>query len=158
VGPKEIVRTRNPKIPAVLVAAMLLSALCSAAGRREQANSQHPVERQPASSVHLVIQGRITDKQGDLVTVKTPDGYPGGPGVHAQFVTAGPAFKVDVSRARILLPDGRHADQVPLLVGDRVLAVLSGPDSGPPIPGGVSPSYFASIVERVIESDKIVTH
>ena len=59
------------------------------------------------------------------MTVKTPDGYPGGPGVHAQFVTAGPTFRVDVSRARVLLPDGKQADELPLAVGDRVLMVLS---------------------------------
>lgn len=36
--------------------------------------------------------------------------------------------------------------------------VLTGPDSGPPVPGSVSHTYCASIVERVIQSDKIVTH
>jgi hypothetical protein len=96
--------------------------------------------------------------QGNLVTVKTPDGYPGGPGGHAQFVIAGPTFRVDVSRARVLLPDGRQADKVPLAVGDRVLMVLTGPDPGPPVPGSGSHTYYASIVERVIQSDKIVTH
>jgi hypothetical protein len=88
------------------------------------------------------------------VTVKTPDG----PGGHAQYVTAGPAFRVDVSRARVLLPDGRLADKVPLAVGDRVLVVLTQPDSGPSGPGNASKTYSASIVERLIQSEKIVTH
>jgi hypothetical protein len=57
-----------------------------------------------------------------------------------------------------LLPDGRQADKVPLVVGDRVLVVLTEPDSGMPGPGNASKTYFASIVERLIQSAKIVTH
>jgi hypothetical protein len=90
--------------------------------------------------------------------VKTPDGYPGGPGVHAQFVTAGPTFRIDVSGTRLFLPDGRQADKVPLAVGDHVVAVLTGPNSGSPLRGGARQTYFASVVERVIKGDKIVTH
>lgn len=93
------------------------------------------------------------------MTLKTPDGYPGGgPGVHAQFVTAGPTFRVDVSRAHVLLPDGEQPDELPLAVGDRVLMVLSGPDSGSPAPGSPRKTYFASIIERVVQSDTIITH
>ena len=106
-----------------------------------------------AASEPIVIQGRITAIQDELVTVKTPDGYPGGgPGVHAQFVTAGPAFKVDISRARVLLPDGKQPDKLPLAIGDRVLIVLSGPTSG------VDQSYSASIIERLVQGDKVATH
>lgn len=145
------------KISEALVATMLLTELFSTACGGARA-SQLRAERQPTSSVLLVIQGRITEIQGSLVTVKTPDGYPGGPGAHAQFVTAGPTFKVDVSRARLLLPDGRQADKVPLAVGDHVLAVITGPDSDSPLPGSPSHTYVASIVERVIKGDKIITH
>ena len=136
---------------------MLLAALFSTACARARA-SQLRVEQQPTSSVSLVIQGRITEIQGSLVAVKTPDGYPGGPGVHAQFVTAGPTFRIDVSGARLLLPDGRQADRVPLAIGDHVIAVLTGPSSGSPLPGSAGQIYLASIVERVIKGDKIVTH
>jgi hypothetical protein len=150
--------TYSPKISEVLVATVLLTALFSTACGGARA-SQLRGERHPTSSVPVVIQGRITEIQGSLVTVKTPDGYPGGgPGGHAQFVTAGPIFRVDVSSASLLLPDGRQADKVPLAVGDHVLAVLTGPDSGSPLPGSASHTYFASIVERVIKGDKIVTH
>jgi hypothetical protein len=90
--------------------------------------------------------------------VKTPDGYPGGPGIHAQFVIAGPTFKVDISRARVLLPDGKQADKLPLAVGDHVLAVLSGESPVPGSPPNVNRTYFASIIERVVQSDKIITH
>jgi hypothetical protein len=140
---------------------MLLTALGSTESRGIQADSQPRTDRQPAPSERLVIQGRITGIQGDLVTVKTPDGYPGGPGGHAQFVTAGPTYRVDVSRARVLLPDGKQADERPLAVGDRVLMVLSGPESESPVPGSrlnVSPICFASIIERVVQGDRIVTH
>jgi hypothetical protein len=129
---------------------MLLTTLCGVMGREVRADSQT-----------LVIQGRITGIQGALVTVKTPDGFPGGPGGHAQFVIAGPSFRADVSRARVLSPDGEHADKLPLAVGDRVLMVLSGPDSGPPAPGSphnVNQTYVASIIERMAQSDTIITH
>lgn len=159
VGPDITVRRRKPKVSEVLITTMLLTALSSAACRGARAYSRLQVERQPASSAPLVIQGRITEIQGALLTVKTPDGYPGGgPGVHAQFVTAGPAFKVDISRARVLLPDGRQADRVPLAVGDRVLAVLTGTDSDSSLPDSVSHTYLASVVERVVQTDKIVSH
>jgi len=149
--------TRGRKIYAALAAVMLLMGLGSVKGREVRADSQ----TQPASSEPLVIQGRITGIQGALVTVKTPDGYPGGPGVHAQFVIAGPTFKVDTSRARVLLPDGKQSDKLPLVVGDRVLMVLSGPDPGSPppgSPGNVNQTYFASIIERIVQSDRITTH
>jgi hypothetical protein len=137
---------------------MLFAALYSVTGREVRADSQSQVERQPASSEPLVIQGRITGIQGTLVTVKVPDGYPGGGGGHAQFVTAGPIFRVDVSRARVLLPDGKQTDKLPLAVGDHVLMVLTGPDSSSAEPGKVSPTYSASIVERVVQDDKVFTH
>jgi len=125
------------------------------------AGPQTQMSREPASSEPLVIQGRITTMQGSVVTVKTPDGYPGGPGIHAQVVVAGPTFRVDISRARVLLPDGKQADAAPLAVGNRVVMVLSGPTSGSPAPNGpgnVSQIFFASIVERIVDSDKMVTH
>jgi hypothetical protein len=133
---------------------MLLATMCGVMGREFRADSQTQVHR----SEPLVIQGRITGIQGALVTVKTPDGFPGGPGGHAQFVTAGPIFRVDVSRARVLLPDGKQIDKLPLAVGDRVLMVLTGPDLGSAEPGSVSLTYSASIVERVVQGDKIITH
>ena len=73
-------------------------------------------------------------------------------------MTAGPIFRVDVSRARVLLPDGKQTDKLPLAVGDRVLMALTGPDSGSAEPGRVNPTYSASIVERVIQDDKVITH
>ncbi|MGB8771457.1 MAG: hypothetical protein WCC92_17715 [Candidatus Korobacteraceae bacterium] len=159
--PNTKVRRRSRTAYVLLAATMLLTTLGSMNAREARADSQTQVDRQPASFGPLVIQGRITAIQGALVTVKTPDGYPGGPGIHAQFVTVGPTFKVDVSRARLLLPDGKQADKVPLAVGDRVLMVLSGPGSESPAPGSpqnVNQTYFASIIERVVSSDKIITH
>jgi hypothetical protein len=120
--------------------------------------SQSQLDRQPAPVELLVIQGRVTGIHGTIVTVKLPDGYPGGRGGHAQFVTAGSVFSVDVSHARVLLPDGKQADKLPLAIGDRVLMVLTGPDAGSAEPGSVRPKYSASIVERVEPGDKIITH
>jgi hypothetical protein len=145
----------------IFATSMFLVALGSSNCAGAPAGSQTEGYRQPAASEPLVIQGRITTLQGAVVTVKTPDAYPGGPGIHAQVVVAGPTFKVDISRARLLLPDGRQADTLPLAVGNRVLMVLSGPASGSPAPNGpgnVSQTYSASTIERIVDSDKIITH
>jgi hypothetical protein len=139
----------------LLGAIMLLAPLSSMTGREVRTEQ---VNQQPASFKTLVIQGRITGIEGTLVTVKVPNGYPGGGGGHPQFVTAGPVFRVDVSHARVLLPDGKQVDKLPLAVGDRVLMVLTGTDAGSKEPGSVSPIYSASIVERVVQGDRIVTH
>jgi hypothetical protein len=159
VGSYAIIRRRSQKICTLLAATTLLMAVGSWSGAK--ANSPTQAQSQPASSDPRVIQGRITGIEGTVVTVKTPDGFPGGPGAHAQFVTAGPAFKVDVSRARILLPDGKQPDKLPLAIGDRVLIVLSGADSGSPAGRSTSnfiQTYSASILERIAAGDKIVTH
>jgi hypothetical protein len=140
---------------------MFLAVLGSVMGLHVRADSRTQMENQPASAEFFVIQGRVTAIQGALVTVKTPDGYPGGPGLHAQFVVAGPIFRVDISHACVLLPDGKKVDKQPLGVGDRVLMVLSGPESGssgPTRPGIIDQTYFASIIERTVQSDKITTH
>jgi hypothetical protein len=161
VGPNAINRKRSRKIYALLAAAMLLTALGSVKGHEFQADSQTQVHRQAPSAEPFVIQGRITGIQGTVVTVKTPDGYPGGPGGHPQFVIAGPSFKVDVSRARILFPDGKQADKLPLGVGDRVLMVLRAADSESPSNSGpqdVNQTYSASIIERIVQRDTMVTH
>ena len=162
VGPNEILRRRSPKIYAALAASVLLMLIGGVKSREVRADSQTQLSRQSVPSDPLVIQCRITAIQGALVTVKVPDGYPGGPGIHAQVVTAGPTFKVDVSHARVLLPDGKEADTQPLAVGDRVLMVLRGPDSEGPAPLGklanLDRTYFASTIERIVYNDKIVTH
>lgn len=137
---------------------MLLTTLCSVTGRGVRANSKTQSDEQPASSQTLVIQGRITGIQGTLVTVKVPNGFPAEKGGHAQFVTVGPIFTVEVSHARVVLPDGKQMDKVPLAVGDHVLMVLTGAHSGSPEPNSVSPTYSASVVERVVPGDKIITH
>jgi len=129
---------------------MLLTPLRKLIGHEVPAESQNQLDRQPTPVESLVIQGRITGIHGTIVTVKLPDGYPGGRGGHAQFVTAGSVFSVDVSHARVLLPDGKQTDKLPLAIGDRVLMVLTGPDAGS--------KYSASIVERVEPGDKIITH
>ncbi|MGA8027754.1 MAG: hypothetical protein WB992_11460 [Bryobacteraceae bacterium] len=137
----------------MLAATVLLTGLASGRGREAQ--------QQSASSEPLVIQGGITGIQGEVVTMKTPNAYPGGAGGHPQYVVAGPTFKVDISRARVLLADGKQVDTRPLAVGDRVLMVLSGAESQPPAPvspRNVNQTYFASIIERIAQSEKIVTH
>ena len=164
-GPKTINRTRIRKIYAWLAVSALGTMLCAATSQTVIANSQTLVRRKPVSSGPLVIQGRITTIEGALVSVKTPDGSPGGPGIHAQVVIAGPAFKVDVSHARVLLPDGRRPDTLPLAVGDRVLMVLTESDSKSSVlsipgsvPGTNNKTYFASTIERVEIGDKMTTH
>src|SRR5580658_7070885 len=99
-----------------------------------------------------LIQGRITAIDGSVVTVKCPDGFPGGPGIHAQFVMRGPEFRVDISASKILLPDGKEDDKQPLAVGERVVAVLQDASEA------AGATVAAAIVERVSTSDRVVTH
>jgi hypothetical protein len=161
VGPDAILRKRSRKIYALLAAAMLLTTLPGVAGSELPRGSQGQVQQQPPSADPFVIQGRITGIQGNVMTVKTPNGYPGGPGGHPQFVTAGPSFRIDVSRARVLFPDGRQVDPRPLAAGDRVLIVLTAPNPGSPAnssPRDTNQIYAASIIERIVQSDNITTH
>jgi hypothetical protein len=153
-----IIAGRSRKICITLGVFILLTALYSVTGREVRANSQNQMDRQAGSSEQLVIQGRITGMQGTVVTVKVPNGYPAENGGHAQFVTAGPIFRADISHARVLLPDGKQTDKLPLVIGDRVLMVLTGGKSGSAEPSSFSPTYAASIVERVVEDDKVITH
>jgi hypothetical protein len=158
VGPNAIIRKRSRENYVLLAATMLLTALASVKGQGVQADSKTQVHRQSASSDLLVIQGRVTKIVDALVSVKTPDGYPGEGGGHPLFVVAGPTFSVDITGARLLLPDGKQSDRRSLVVGDRVLMVLSRSDSGSHPSSSVTQTYFAFIVERIVQSDKITTH
>ncbi len=138
----------------------LFAMLAAAPGNALLAQSEGQVQA-PNSSAFRVIQGRILEIAGDRISVKTPDGYPGGPGIHAHFVTAGPTFEVDIAHSRVLLPDGKQADARPLQVGDRVVVLLrepeaeSGASAAPPTD---KPLYHALIIERTAMSDRMVTH
>lgn len=152
------IRGHSRGIYAVLGVTIFLSALSGVMGHEARANPQTQTQPESAASEPLVIQGRIATIEGAVITVKTPEGFPGARGVHAQYVTAGPTFRIDISRARVLLPDGRQVDKVPLAVGDRVLVLLTGQDLSPQGPGSANRTYFASVVERIVQGDKIVTH
>jgi hypothetical protein len=158
VGPNAIIRKRSRTIYLLLAATVLLTALASVKGQGVQADSQTQAHRQCSSSEAIVIQGRVTKIVDALVSVKTPDGYPGEGGGHPLFVVAGPTFSVDITGARLLLPDGKRVDRRSLVVGDRVLMVLSGSDSGSPQSSSLTQTYFACIVERIVQSDKVTTH
>jgi hypothetical protein len=142
---------------ATIFVLLMLSMLTMAWGGGEAREIPTAASSQPGCPECLVIQGRITAIEGAFVTVKTPDGFPGGPGVHAQFVKAGPTMRADVSHAQVLLPDGTQPDTRPLAVGDRVLMVLNGPPAAV-APDAAAHVYRACVLERVVESDKIVTH
>ena len=154
-GSNAIIRKRSRRN---YVLATILLTLASLMGQGVQADSQTQVQRQCASSEPLVIQGRVTRIVDALVSVKTPDGYPGEGGAHPLFVAAGPTFSVDITGARLLLPDGKHVDKRSLVVGDHVLMVLSSSHSGSPQSSSLTQTYSACIVERTVESDKITTH
>lgn len=155
-----IVRNAGRRICWAQAAVLLFAVPGSVHSNALPAQSEAPVQGSNSSAVRL-IQGRITEIDGDHVTVKTPDGYPGGPGIHAHFVTAGPLFDVDIGHSRILLADGKQTDAQPLQIGDRVAMLLrepepeSGASAAPP---GNKPLYHALIVERTVMSDRIVTH
>jgi hypothetical protein len=133
-----------------LLAAAMVGAM--AASGEKEAGAQVPAGD---CSDLRVIQGRITAIEGSVLTVKTPDGFPGGPGVHAQFVTRGPSFRINLAACRILHPDGQQDDRQPLAVGERVVVVFNQAQPGAEA-GGTT--YAAAVVERVSTSDRVVTH
>jgi len=154
VEPRPTIRRRGRKTHVLLAGILLLGALYSG----PRAASQNQADQPPDPSEPLVIQGRITAIRGTHVMVKLPDGYPGEQGVHAQFVTAGPIFRVDVAHARVLLPDGKQTDKLPLAIGDHVLMVLTRSSASSTEPGGARPTYSASLVERIVQGDRVITH
>lgn len=156
---------RKPILRSYFFAGIVLSAFGSASIRDVLAQSKPKPTLPLSSSNLLVVQGRIIGIDGNVVTLKTPDAYPrrsAGAEVHAQFVAAGLTLRVDVSKSKLLLPDGRQTDKLPLTVNDRVLMVLSGrTDSGPlPLnsPPTSAPVYSAFVVERIVQSDTVATH
>ena len=135
---------------------MLVLLLLSGAAGRNVPAAQTEVQPKNDLSAPLVVQGRViaTEING-LVTLKTPDVYPGGKGLRPQWVMSGPRFKIDVSHARMFYPDGRRADKRPLAVGDRVVVVLKEPNGEPSTPGALELIYSASIVERLVAGDRV---
>ena len=92
--------------------------------------------------------------EGTIIKVKTPNSNP--EGANSMYVVAGPIFKADISKARVVLPDGKKGDNQPLLVGERVLMLLSGPDVPALLPGAPDSAfhiYSASIIERLAPTD-----
>jgi hypothetical protein len=129
------------------------------------ANAQKPcsaARHERCSSVSLVIQGRITALDGNTLTIKPPDAYPGGEGgVHAHFVVAALPIRVDISHARILFADGKQEDKRAFAIGEQVVVLLTSPPSGPPSPGTIANRKqvsVACVIERIEAGDKIITH
>jgi hypothetical protein len=135
---RTLIRPALYRAPFVVATIFLCTGGLSARGLPQSRATGLPQEqRKPPNACEMfVIQGRITAMEGYQVTVKAPDAFPGGVGIHPQFVIEGPDLKVDVSHARMLLPDGWQPDRRPLAVGDRVLMVLIRPHKRPPGPGG----------------------
>jgi hypothetical protein len=142
-----------------LLAGGIVVAVAGGGGRDKASAQENAAAVQAGDCGGLrVIQGRIAAIDGSVVTVKTPDGYPGGgPGMHAQFVTRGPEFRVDISAGRVLHPDGKQEDRQPLSVGERVVVVLNESSAGAGAQAANAP-YAAVVVERVSTSDRMVTH
>ena len=110
----------------------------------------------PPGPQFTLIQGRITALQGSLISVKTPDAYPRGPGRRSLYVAAGPTFRVNIATARFLLADGQRTDPKPLAVGERVIVLLSMPYIQPPVTPRTPPSiYAATVIERQAVADSI---
>ncbi len=138
-----------------LLAVPLLGTQSQEQGSR---TSKHRTVRRAGEAAALIlVQGRVTEVHDTMITVKTPDGAPGGEGIHPMYVTSGPTFQVDVSRARFTLPDGKQLDTKPLSVGEHVVMALAKPKLTARNRDTIQ-TYLASVVERVAPGDSIVTH
>jgi hypothetical protein len=174
-GPGTMMRSRREHFLRLLAVAMM-AAMAGGRGRTQtragaQAAPQAESQDGPAGATNesgagapkddcaglRVIQGRITAIEGNVLTVKTPDSFPGGgPGMHAQFVMRGPEMRVDISAGRVLHPDGKQEDKQPMAVGERVVVVFrETAGAGAETESAVRP---AAIVERVSTSDRVTTH
>jgi hypothetical protein len=157
-------RRGNRRIYAAWAATALVATLLSSTSLGVQATAQSPDKgnAHPEASCEgaFVIQGRITKIEGGVVTVKTPDVNPPVQQGRPLYVVAGSKFRVDVSSARTLMPDGKTIDKQPLAAHEHVLMVLSGtaPEPGPGNPGSAGQIYSASVIERLTQSDVIELH
>lgn len=103
-----------------------------------------------------VIQGKISNIQGNLLTVKTPDLPPYCPPdrVCPAIIVVGPTFTVDISRAIFQSASGRRLRPKPrLAVGDSVVVAGHLVASLPlvlPAPGEPPQFLKAQIVSRAV--------
>ena len=75
----------------------------------------------------MLIQGRVTAVEGDVVAVKTPDHGPGlshGPGIHSMLIALGKTYSVNIATAAYEAWDGTTMPGLKLKVGDSVVMVL----------------------------------
>lgn len=142
---------------------LLLASVCVAFAQRVPAAPKQ-AKTTSEQCVPLVIQGRITAVSGNVITLKTPDDYPGTGGIHSQAVGLGPTYRADVSHGHVLLPDGRRPDTRPLAVGEYVLVVLkigsSSPSAAPSFgrQGTTEQMYSAMIIERLAGAERFIGH
>ena len=100
----------------------------------------------------LLIQGRITAVDGDVVAVKTPDHGPGlshGPGIHSMLIALGKTYSVNIATAAFEAWDGTTMPGIKLKVGDSVVMMLK-PSIDPAAlltDKSVPNTYVASLIE-----------
>lgn len=106
-----------------------------------------------AEAAPLLIQGRVTEVNGALVMVRTPNHGPGlNPPrgrVHSMAIMAGRIYKVDTAGAVFQGPEGLPSNGEKLAVGDRVVMILQGPL--PKQPNEAIP-YHAQVIEHTVDS------
>ena len=104
---------------------------------------------------YFLLKGDITAIEGSLATVKTADygpGLTGGPGIHSHAILLGKSYLVDLSNARFQATDGTGVTRQPLLVGDKVIMLVTS-KPGPPVQVG-NTTMFKFTVNEVIRNDQ----
>jgi hypothetical protein len=120
-----------------------------------------PVEPQypypiPDSPRLSVIQGQVTNIQGNIVTVKTPDvpQYCPPGRVCATVITVGSTFVVDISRATFQSPSGTQQSPKPTLNINDAVVVAGQLGISPPVtipnPNLPPKPFIAQVVSKLV--------
>jgi hypothetical protein len=122
-----------------------------------------PIPPIPDSPRLLVIQGRVTNIQGNIVTVKTPDVPPFCPPgrVCPLIIQVGPTFSVDISRATFQSPSGTRQSPKPKLTLNDSVVVAGKLGISPPMvfpsPGIPPKSFIAQVVSKLVPPTPVAT-
>ena len=104
---------------------------------------------------YFLLKGEVTAIEGSQLIVKTADygpGLTGGPGIHSHAIILGKSYLVDLSTARFQATDGTGVARQPLVVGDKVVMLVT---SKPGLPVQVgNTTMFKFTGNEIIRNDQ----